>query len=52
MPSMLGLLDAWEKKVREEVARLCEEAEPITAALRAAEAPPEPRPRGARRAGR
>lgn len=38
MPSVLGLLEAREKKVREEVARLREEAERITAALSAAEA--------------
>ncbi|MET9135207.1 hypothetical protein [Streptomyces antibioticus] len=37
MPSVLGLLEAREKKVREEVARLREEAERITAALSAAE---------------
>ncbi|MBH1939014.1 hypothetical protein I5Q34_32955 [Streptomyces sp. AV19] len=37
MPSVLGLLEAREKKVRAEVARLREEAERITAALSAAE---------------
>ncbi|WP_031487601.1 resistance protein Rx N-terminal domain-containing protein [Streptomyces bicolor] len=37
MPSVLGLLEAREKKVREEVARLREEAERIQAALGAAE---------------
>ncbi|MBX7557188.1 hypothetical protein K1Y78_57340 [Streptomyces sp. tea 10] len=38
MPSVIGLLEAREKKVREEVARLREEAERISAALSAAEA--------------
>lgn len=38
MPSVLGLLGAREKRVREEVARLREEAERITAALSAGEA--------------
>ncbi|MGW6404818.1 hypothetical protein [Streptomyces sp. NPDC055134] len=33
MPSMLGLLEAREKNVREEVARLREEAERVQAAL-------------------
>ncbi|MGP3974362.1 hypothetical protein ACTWQF_10145 [Streptomyces sp. 8N114] len=33
MPSVLGLLEAREKKVREEVARLREEAERVRAAL-------------------
>lgn len=37
MPSVLGLLEAREKKVREEVARLREEAERVGAALDAAE---------------
>lgn len=37
MPSVLGLLEAREKKVRAEVARLREEAGRITAALSAAE---------------
>ncbi|WBB59710.1 hypothetical protein O7599_29810 [Streptomyces sp. WMMC500] len=38
MPSVLGLLEVREKKVRAEVARLRQEAERITAALSAAEA--------------
>ncbi|MEU8934795.1 hypothetical protein AB0D30_33525 [Streptomyces sp. NPDC048409] len=37
MPSVLGLLEAREKKVREEVARLREEAERVQAALGEAE---------------
>ncbi|TQE38407.1 hypothetical protein, partial [Streptomyces ipomoeae] len=37
MPSVLGLLEAQEKKVREEVARLQEEAERVQAALGEAE---------------
>ncbi|CAM5268042.1 hypothetical protein SHIRM173S_09383 [Streptomyces hirsutus] len=37
MPSVIGLLEAREKKVREEVARLREEAERVQAALDAAE---------------
>ncbi|MDK0524108.1 hypothetical protein [Streptomyces sp. ML-6] len=37
MPSVFGLLEAREKKVREEVARLQEEAERVQAALGAAE---------------
>ncbi|MBT2529803.1 hypothetical protein J7E91_31610 [Streptomyces sp. ISL-99] len=37
MPSVLGLLEAREKKIREEVAQLREEAERIMAALSAAE---------------
>lgn len=37
MPSVLGLLEAREKKVREEVARLRQEAERVQAALDAAE---------------
>ncbi|MGW2051977.1 hypothetical protein ACWCPF_43700 [Streptomyces sp. NPDC001858] len=37
MPSVLGLLEAREKKVREEVARLREEAERVEAALGEAE---------------
>lgn len=37
MPSVLGMLEAREKKVREEVARLREEAEKARAALAAAE---------------
>lgn len=37
VPSVLGLLEAREKKVREEVARLREEAERVQAALVAAE---------------
>ncbi|RZB18767.1 hypothetical protein StrepF001_14770 [Streptomyces sp. F001] len=37
MSSVLGLLEAREKKVREEVARLREEAERVQAALREAE---------------
>ncbi|MFF3917200.1 hypothetical protein ACFYZB_27650 [Streptomyces sp. NPDC001852] len=37
MPSVLGLLEAREKKVREEVARLQEEAERVRAALVEAE---------------
>ncbi|MCH0567009.1 hypothetical protein [Streptomyces sp. MUM 2J] len=37
MPSVLGLLEAREKKVREEVARLQEEAERVQAALGEAE---------------
>ncbi|MER7666370.1 hypothetical protein [Streptomyces sp. NPDC096193] len=37
MPSVLGLLEAREKKVREEVARLREEAEQVHAALGEAE---------------
>ncbi|MGW0633852.1 hypothetical protein [Streptomyces sp. NPDC002758] len=37
MPSVLGLLEAREKKVREEVARLREEAERVKAALGEAE---------------
>ncbi|MFH0245998.1 hypothetical protein ACGRHY_27095 [Streptomyces sp. HK10] len=37
MPSVLGLLEAQEKKVREEVARLREEAERVQAALGEAE---------------
>ncbi|KIZ18459.1 hypothetical protein [Streptomyces natalensis] len=37
MPSVLGLLEAREKKVREEVAQLREEAERVQAALDAAE---------------
>ncbi|MFD7168539.1 hypothetical protein [Streptomyces violascens] len=37
MPSVLGLLEAREKQVREEVARLREEAERVQAALGAAE---------------
>lgn len=32
MPSVLGLLEAREKKIREEVARLREEAERVQAA--------------------
>ncbi|RZB19296.1 hypothetical protein StrepF001_10530 [Streptomyces sp. F001] len=38
MPSVLGLLEAREKKVREEIARLREEAERVQAALGEAEA--------------
>ncbi|MFE6804970.1 hypothetical protein ACFVEN_25185 [Streptomyces sp. NPDC057681] len=38
MPSMLGLLQAREKNVREEVARLREEAERVQAALGATQA--------------
>ncbi|WP_405853695.1 hypothetical protein OG361_14495 [Streptomyces sp. NBC_00090] len=37
MPSVLGLLKAREKKVREEVARLRQEAERVQAALGEAE---------------
>ncbi|MFD0272268.1 hypothetical protein ACFVGY_37795 [Streptomyces sp. NPDC127106] len=37
MPSVMGLLEAREKKVREEVARLREEAERVQAALGVAE---------------
>ncbi|WP_060904984.1 hypothetical protein [Streptomyces scabiei] len=37
MPSVLGLLEAREKKVREEIARLREEAERVQAALGEAE---------------
>ncbi|MEU4847971.1 hypothetical protein [Streptomyces gilvosporeus] len=37
MPSVVGLLEATEKKVREEVVRLREEAEQVPAALQAAE---------------
>ncbi|MFF9206452.1 hypothetical protein ACF1AE_32610 [Streptomyces sp. NPDC014986] len=37
MPSVLGLLEAREKKVREEVARLRDEAERVQAALGEAE---------------
>ncbi|MFF4728716.1 hypothetical protein ACFY3M_25835 [Streptomyces mirabilis] len=37
MPSVLGLLEAREKKAREEVARLREEAERVQAALAVAE---------------
>ncbi|WP_371658304.1 hypothetical protein [Streptomyces sp. NBC_00280] len=37
MPSVLGMLEAREKKVREEVARLREEADRVQAALVAAE---------------
>ncbi|WP_326778845.1 hypothetical protein [Streptomyces sp. NBC_01445] len=37
MPSVLGLLEAREKKIREEVAQLREEAERVQAALAAAE---------------
>ncbi|MFD5121189.1 hypothetical protein [Streptomyces sp. NPDC058385] len=38
MPSVLGLLEALEKNVREEVARLREEAERVQAALGSAQA--------------
>ncbi|WP_150135861.1 hypothetical protein [Streptomyces hyaluromycini] len=38
MPSVLGLLEAREKRVREEIARLREEAERVQAALSGAEA--------------
>nr|AGZ93855.1 hypothetical protein [Streptomyces sp. WM6386] len=38
MPSVLGLLEAREKRVREEIARLREEAERVQAALGEAEA--------------
>ncbi|MEU5893912.1 hypothetical protein ABZ835_45020 [Streptomyces sp. NPDC047461] len=37
MPSVLGLLEAREKRVREEIARLREEAERVQAALSEAE---------------
>ncbi|WP_404953271.1 hypothetical protein [Streptomyces sp. 147326] len=37
MPSVLGMLEAREKKAREEVARLREEAERVQTALAAAE---------------
>ncbi|MFJ3308495.1 hypothetical protein ACIPSA_36720 [Streptomyces sp. NPDC086549] len=37
MPSVLGLLEAREKRVREEIAGLREEAERVQAALGAAE---------------
>ncbi|MFE2972479.1 hypothetical protein ACFXKC_54875 [Streptomyces sp. NPDC059340] len=45
MPSVLGLLEAREKKVREEVARLRQEAERAQAALGEAETPWKPEPR-------